>query len=169
LGRRDEVDSHRALALCQVEVVSRTLLQCERIVDERQRIAACPGPDLLNRIYCGGRVGKIDDEGCGGDASGGDLGMPLRQPRGIPGQERDCEPLGSESTGDRGSNAGANTRDDDDWLHGIRLRAGATAIDEVSHHSNFRRAREALMMDGCHHWGGAMDGRYAAARTNPGR
>jgi hypothetical protein len=59
------------------------------------------------------------------------LGMPLRQPRGIPGQERDCEPLGSERAGDRGSNARANTRDDDDWLHSIRLRAGDIVIDEV--------------------------------------
>ena len=40
------------------------------------------------------------------------------------GQERDREPLGSERAGDRGSNARANTRNDDDWLHRIRLRAG---------------------------------------------
>ena len=38
--------------------------------------------------------------------------------------ERDREPLGSERAGDRGSNARANTRNDDDWLHRIRLRAG---------------------------------------------
>ena len=131
LRRRDKVDSHRALALCQVELVSRTLLQRERVVDERRGIAAGPGANLLNRIQCGRRVRKIDDEGRGGDARGGYLGMPLRQPLGIPGQERDCEPLGSERAGDRGSNARADTRDDDDWLHRIRLRAGDIVIGEV--------------------------------------
>jgi hypothetical protein len=43
---------------------------------------------------------------------------------GIPGQERDREPLGSERAGDRGPNARTNTRDDDDWLHSVRLRTG---------------------------------------------
>jgi len=58
--------------------------------------------------------------------------MPLRQSRGIPGQERDCEPLGSERAGDRGPNAWTNTRDDDDWLHPIHLRVGDIVIDECS-------------------------------------
>ena len=50
LRRRDKVDSHRVLALSQVELVSRTLLQRERVVDERRGIAAGPSANLLNRI-----------------------------------------------------------------------------------------------------------------------
>jgi hypothetical protein len=55
----------------------------------------------------------------------------VRQPRGVSGQERDCEPLGSERAGGRCSNARANTRDDDDWLHRMRLRAADMIIGEV--------------------------------------
>jgi hypothetical protein len=113
---------NRALGLRQVELVSRTLLQRERVVHERRGIAAGPRANLRNCVSCGRSVRKINDEGRSGDASSGDLGMPLRQPRGVAGQERDCEPLGSERAGDRGSNARANTRDDDNWLHSIRLR-----------------------------------------------
>jgi hypothetical protein len=89
LGRRDEVDSHRALGFCHVELVSRTLLQRERVVDQRERIVASPGADLIDGIHRGDSVGKIDDEGCCGDACGGYLGMPLRQSSGISAQGRD--------------------------------------------------------------------------------
>ena len=86
---------------------------------------------MLNRVECGRSVRKIDNEGRGDNARSGYLGMPFRQPRGIPGQERDCEPLGSECASDRGSNAGTNTSDDDDWLHRSRLCSGDVVIDEV--------------------------------------
>ena len=57
--------------------------------------------------------------------------MQPRQPRLIPGQERDCEPLGSERACARGSNARTNTRHDDDRLHRIRRRAGDIVINEA--------------------------------------
>ena len=41
------------------------------------------------------------------------------------------ESFGSERAGDRCSNARADTRDDDDRLHGIRLCAGDMVIGEV--------------------------------------
>ena len=86
---------------------------------------------MFNGISCGRSVRKIDDERRGGDAGSGQFGTLLREPRGIPGQERDSETLGSERAGDRGSYARANTGDNDDWLHRIHLRAGDIVIDEA--------------------------------------
>src|SRR4030095_2713537 len=99
LRGRDKVHSDRALALSQVELISGPLLQRERVVDERCRIAVGPGTNLLNRILCGRRVSEIDDKGRGGDARVADLGVQLRQPRGISRQQRDCEPLAAARVG----------------------------------------------------------------------
>jgi len=85
---------------------------------------------LLNGISRGRRVGKIDDERCGSDAGGRELGAPLLQPSGTPRQKGAAEPFGSERAGGRSADAWASTCNDDDWLHGTRLPSGNILIAE---------------------------------------